>query len=126
MKRLLLITVISVMSSFGLIANQAVDNPTLPPKPIVIKPGPTTPPDIIPLTLETDIEASYWDGAVSIVFNVDLGVADIVITNHNTGEQWYGICAGAGGVVIPTSTDAGYYTITISTANMTYSGEFSL
>ena len=76
--------------------------------------------------VESDIEATYHMGALTLVFNTDLGDADIIVCNLNTGEEWSGSTDGMGVETIVMSGDEGYYTITIYTDYGEYSGEFSL
>lgn len=76
--------------------------------------------------VESDIEATYYAGVLTFLFNVDLGNATIVVCNLNTGEEWSGSTDGMGVETIVMSGDEGYYTITIYTDYGEYSGEFSL
>lgn len=76
--------------------------------------------------VESDIEATYYAGVLTFLFNVDLGNATIVVCNLNTGEEWSGSTDGMGVETILLSGDEGYYTITIYTDYGEYSGEFSL
>ena len=76
--------------------------------------------------VDNDIEAAYYAGLLTFLFNVDLGNATIVVCNLNTGEEWSGSTDGMGVETILLSGDEGYYTITIYTDYGEYSGEFSL
>lgn len=100
------------------------DNPTKKPPilgDIPIDPNPTIP---RPLSLNADIEASYYDGVLTFVINRDLGNADIIVTNTTTGESWCGGVNGVGSTVITLSGDEGYYIIYIYTDYDEYYGEF--
>ena len=108
------------------------DNPTTPPTPptppatpIPINPsGPKPIPN--PLTLDADIDASYYDGVLTLMFNVDLGDADITVTNLSTGDIWWDSVSGIGATAIMLSGDEGYYEVHISTDRGEYSGAFTL
>lgn len=101
------------------------DNPTTTPPvnggSIPIIPRPTIPQ---PLTLYADIEATYFDGVMVFVFNRDLGVSDIVVTNTTTGESWYESVSGAGIASIMLSGSEGSYEIYIYTDCGDYTGTF--
>ena len=101
------------------------DGPTyipLPPTPDPIPP--ITKPT--PLSLVQDVEATYYEGVLSIVFNNDLGNADITVTNTMTGEMWMDSVNGIGVSSIYLSDSAGYYTIYVTTDDGGYSGAFML
>ena len=108
------------------------DNPTTPPPTsdptsgdtIPITPIPTPIPKPKPLSLNVDIEASYYDGVLTFVINRDLGNAHIVVTNTTTGESWYDSVNGAGATSIALSGNEGYYEIYIYTDCGDYSGTF--
>lgn len=119
MKKLLLLCFAIVVAS---IAN--ADNPsTKPPKgqPIPINPKPVIP---LPLSLYADIEASYYDGVVTLVVNRDLGVADIVVVNMTSGDQWSDTILGVGTTSIILDGESGEYYIYIYTDCGDYSGTF--
>ena len=101
------------------------DNPKPPIAPIPINPVPINP-DPIPLSLIADIEASYYNGALTVVFNADLGNADIVVSNLTTGDTWSDSVTGVGSATLLLSGDEGYYEILIYTDGGDYSGEFTL
>ena len=103
------------------------DNPTTPPTltQIPIEPSDPTPVPK-PLTLDADIEASYYDGVLTLMFNVDLGDADITVTNLSTGDIWWDSVSGVGATAIMLSGDEGYYEVHISTDRGEYSGAFTL
>ena len=110
-----------------IIASVAIaDNPNNPiggsipinPKPLFPKPK--------PLSLIADIEASYYNGALTVVFNADLGNADIVVSNLTTGDTWSDSVTGVGSATLLLSGDEGYYEILIYTDGGDYSGEFTL
>ena len=73
-----------------------------------------------------DFEATYNEDLLSIVFNNDLGNADITVTNTMTGEMWMDSVNGIGVSSIYLSDSAGYYTIYIITDSGDYVGEFQL
>lgn len=90
-----------------------------------IKPGKTPIPSIKPKTIvNNDIDAYYSYGELSLMFNVDLGNADIVVTNTATGESWYDSVNGVGTASFTLSGDEGYYIIYIYTDYGEYYGEF--
>ena len=130
MKKRLLVIVLFVC--FGLMVQSVSskeascsDGPTyipIPPTPDPIPP--ITKP--IPLSLVQDVEATYYEGVLSIVFNNDLGNADITVTNTMTGEMWMDSVNGIGVSSIYLSDSAGYYTIYITTDRGDYSGAFAL
>lgn len=121
MKKFSLLFLLTLSVSFAALA----DNPTTPPPPkgdpVPIRPITTIP---RPLSLNVDIEATYVDGTLTFVFNVDLGNADIVVTNTTTGESWYDGVNGVGSTVITLSGDEGCYEIYIYTDCGDYSGTF--
>lgn len=73
-----------------------------------------------------DITAQYYNGVLTIDFNIDLGTADIVVTNLTTGEAWSDTTSGLSSVAMLLSGDGGYYTVEIATDYGTYSGVFEL
>mgnify|MGYP003431578472 FL=1 len=95
---------------------------------IIIKKDKPEPPtgSTKPLSLLSDIEASYFNGALTIVFNADLGDADIVVSNLTTGDMWSESVSGVGAATLLLSGDEGYYEILIYTDCGDYSGEFVL
>ena len=101
------------------------DNPNSPSTgvPLPIVPEPINPKPK-PLSLLQDIEATYLDAEIFFVFNVDLGNADIVVTNTTTGESWYDGVNGVGSTVITLSGDEGCYIINVYTDSGEYYGEF--
>ena len=119
-----LITLLSAI----LIASVAIaDNPK-PPQigiPIPINPDPLNPKPQ-PLSLRSDIEASYFNDALTVVFNADLGDADIVVSNLTTGEMWSDSVSGVGATTLLLSGEEGYYEILIYTDCGEYSGEFEI
>lgn len=103
------------------------DNPTTPPTLPTIPIKPSDPKPIPnPLTLDADIDASYYDGVLTLMFNVDLGDADITVTNLSTGDIWRDSVSGVGATAIMLSGDEGYYEVHISTDRGEYSGAFTL
>ncbi|MBQ8774525.1 MAG: hypothetical protein IJZ50_01580 [Alistipes sp.] len=117
-----------ILLSAILIASVAIaDNPkqTIPIDPIPINPDPLNP-NPKPLSLRSDIEASYFNGALTVVFNADLGDADIVVSNLTTGDMWSDSVSGVGTTTLLLSGDGGYYEILIYTDCGEYSGEFEI
>ena len=108
------------------------DNPTTPPPTsdptsgdtIPITPIPTPIPKPKPLSLNVDIEASYYNDVLTLVFYSDLGNAHIVVTNTTTGESWYDSVNGVGVTSIMLSGDEDCYEIYIYTDRGDYNGEF--
>lgn len=122
MKKFLLTILALIFVASGVFATTSMEGPVnIPIKPIKIPTWPR-PRQIV----ETIIEAYYSDGAITIVFNADLGEADIVVTNLTTGDSWSDSVEGMGTTSIMLSDDAGYYTITIYTEAGDYYGEFSI
>ena len=103
----------------------SADNPNSPSigVPLPIVPEPINPKPK-PLSLLQDIEATYLDAEIFFVFNVDLGNADIVVTNTTTGESWYEGVNGVGSTVITLSGVEGCYEIYIYTDCGDYTGTF--
>lgn len=124
MKRTVLLLLASICIS-PLFANQNIvaDN-----DPIINIPVPPTPPNNgKPRSIvDSDIEATYYAGVLTLIFNNDLGNADIVVCNLNTGDVWSGGVSGMGIETILLSGEDGYYTITIYTDYGEYSGEMWL
>ena len=117
-----------ILLSAILIASVAIaDNPkpTNPIDPIPINPTPINPKPKR-LSLLSDIEASYFNGVLTIVFNADLGDADIVVSNLDTGDIWSESVSGVGAATLLLSGDEGYYEILIYTDCGEYSGEFEI
>lgn len=79
-----------------------------------------------PLSLRSDIEASYFNGALTVVFNADLGDADIVVSNLTTSEMWSDSVSGVGATTLLLSGEEGYYEILIYTDCGEYTGEFEI
>lgn len=97
------------------------------PIPIIPTPKPTPPYPPKPRTPElVDIEAYYSNEALTLIFNSDLGDADIVVTNLTTGDVWNDSVSGVCSTTILLSGDEGYYQVVIYTENEEYFGEFSL
>lgn len=119
-----LITLLSAI----LIASVAIaDNPkpTIPLGPIPINPEPLNP-NPKPKSLTAVIEASYFNGALTVVFNTDLGDTDIVVSNLTTGDMWSDSVSGVGATTLLLSGEEGYYEILIYTDCGEYSGEFEI
>ncbi len=118
----MLVALLLASASF---ANSAIDSslvivpinrPVLGPKP------PIRPKQIV----GDDITAQYYNGMLTIDFNIDLGTADIVVTNLTTGEAWSDTTSGLSSVAMLLSGDGGYYIVEIATDYGTYSGVFEL
>lgn len=117
---------VSLLFSFVWIEPAAAQ--TLPEDDLTIDIRPHRPklPGTIPLCLTNDIEASYYDGVLTLMFNVDLGDADITVTNLSTGDIWWDSVSGVGATAIMLSGDEGYYEVHITTDRGEYSGAFTL
>lgn len=118
MRKLLLFCAILIAS----VAN--ADNPTTPPPT-----GENIPLDSNlniprPLSLNADIEATFFEGVLTFIFNRDLGVADIVVTNVISGDQWCDTIYGVGSTSLVVDGDAGAYQIVIYTDYGEYTGAF--
>ena len=117
-----------ILLSAILIASVAIaDNPKPPQTgiPIPINPIPINPKPQ-PKSYLADIEASYFNGALTVVFNADLGDADIVVSNLTTGDIWSDSVSGVGATTLLLSGEEGYYEILIYTDCGEYSGEFEI
>lgn len=89
-------------------------------------PAPGTP-DITPLSYTLpDIDAYYFAGVLTITTNVDLGFADIYVTNLANGNEWADSLNGIGASVLTVGYGRGYYLIEVYTDNGNYSGSFTL
>lgn len=105
---------------------QAILPTTYPGLVVEISPIPSRP-VIKPRSItESDIEAYYNNEALTLVFNKDLGDADIVVTNLATGDVWNDSVSGVCTTSIILSGDEGYYQVVIYTDNEEYAGEFTL
>ncbi len=125
MRKILITTL--MLFAMGLVYALEVKDNNEPPVIIITKDNhlpPTT--DNVPLSLRSDIEASYYNGALTIVFNADLGNADIVVSNLATGDIWSESVSGVGVATLLLSGDEGYYEILIYTDCGNYSGEFEI
>lgn len=91
-----------------------------------IKPDKVSPPTRPKQIVGDDITAQYYNGVLTIDFNIDLGTADIVVTNLTTGEAWSDTTSGLSSVAMLLSGDGGYYIVEIATDYGTYSGVFEL
>ncbi len=122
MKKTILTTLCVLFSVCALFAQTPDSNPDFDFS-VEIHPNPK--PTIRPKTIvNNDIEAYYLYGELSLTFNVDLGNADIVVTNTTTGESWYDSVNGVGATSITLSGDEGYYEIYIYTDCGDYTGTF--
>lgn len=102
------------------------DDPTYIPIPPLRDPIPTTTGTPKPLSLVQDIEAVYYGGVLTIESNIDAGVAEIVVTNVYTGEQWYDSINGYGSVSLFICDAPGDYEIIVTNDRCTYRGMFVL
>lgn len=119
--------ILSLFASTFVFADNPTTPPTLPPTLPHIPINPSDPyPNPKPLTLDADIDASYYDGVLTLMFNVDLGDADITVTNLSTGDIWWDSVSGVGTTAIMLSGDEGYYEVHITTDRGEYSGAFTL
>ena len=119
--RTLLLSIFALIVAIPLIAQKPQPDiiPIQPPTP-----KPTT--GTTPLSLiVSDIEATYSMGAITFVFNEDLGNCDIEVTNIDTGEVWYASFAGVGSTVVFTSGSEGQYYLYIDTDSGAYTGEYT-
>ncbi len=126
MKKVFLLLLIAAFLPLTSVVAQSNDPTPNPDLVIPIKPFKPQPPIKPRSMVEPDIEAYYSNGAITIVFNADLGEADIVVTNLTTGDAWSESVEGLCTTSIMLSDDAGYYTITIYTEAGDYYGEFEL
>lgn len=99
--------------------------------PVIIIPNPINPPVNTPpirpkQVVADDITAEYNNGVLVLMFNADLGDADIVVSNLATGDSWSDSFSGYGSTTIFLSGDSGYYTIDITTDSGSYYGSFEL
>lgn len=126
MKRNLFFLMVSLLFSFVWIEPAAAQ--TLPEDDLTIDISPQRPklPGANPISLNNDIDASYYDGVLTLMFNVDLGDADITVTNLSTGDIWWDSVSGVGATAIMLSGDEGYYEVHITTDRGEYSGAFTL
>lgn len=76
--------------------------------------------------VEQDIEATYCDGILTVVFNENLGDSNITVTNISSGEVWSDSISGYGIATLFLSGDEGYYYIAIDTEEGQYTGEYEL
>ena len=126
MKQLLLTLLIAFSSSI-LLGNQINDGPSKQTI-IIIKdtvqiPNSNTKPRTL---IESDIEAYYYENAITFILNTDLGNCDITVTNITTGDIWHDNVCGAGITTTILSQNMGYFTIDIETDYGHYYGEFTL
>lgn len=126
MKKVFLLLLIAAFLPLTSVVAQSNDPTPNPDLVVPIKPFKPQPPIKPRSIVEPDIAAYYSNGAITIVFNADLGEADIVVANLSTGDAWSESVEGMGNTSIILSDDAGYYTITIHTDAGDYYGEFSL
>ena len=128
MKRsVLLLAMMFIFSMSSFVAYASTSDPINSSITIEIKPAQPKNPTIKPRTIvDCGIEVNYYAGALTFIFNRDLGDADIVVCNLNTGDVWSGGVSGMGIETILLSGDEGYYTINIYTDNGEYYGEMWL
>lgn len=126
MKKVFLLLLIAAFLPLTSVVAQSNDPTPILDLVITIKPFKPQPPIKPRSIVEPDIAAYYSNGTITIVFNADLGDADIVVTNLTTGDAWSDNVEGLCTTSIMLSDDAGYYTITIQTDEGDYYGEFEL
>ncbi|MBR2976357.1 MAG: hypothetical protein IKC57_05930 [Alistipes sp.] len=130
--RKLLLSIALLFASMSLMAEtpQYIPIPISPnptPTPTQPNPNPNPIPGGRPLSIvEPDIEASYFAGAITFVFNEDLGDCNIEVLNIATGDMWSASHSGAGATVLYTSEQSGTYLIFVDSDRGTYGGEFVL
>ncbi len=126
MKKFFLLVFFMAFVSFGSAEAQMVLPQAYPGLVVEISPI-SSKPVIRPRSItESDIEAYYSNEVLTLIFNKDLGDADIVVTNLATGDIWNGSVSGVCTTTIILSGEEGYYQISIRTDNEDYIGEFSL
>lgn len=126
MKKFFLLVFFMAFVSFGSAEAQMVLPQAYPGLVVEISPI-SSKPVIRPRSItESDIEAYYSNEVLTLIFNKDLGDADIVVTNLTTGDMWNGSVSGVCTTTILLSGDEGYYQVVIYTENEEYFGEFSL
>lgn len=125
MKKLILSLVAMMMSMSLLALSTGPSTIPIKPNPNPNKPnqpnGSTTPLSLV----RTDIEATCSMGAITFVFNEDLGNCDIEVANIDTGEVWYASCVGISSTIVYTSGSEGQYYIYIDTDSGAYTGEYN-
>lgn len=126
MKKVFLLLLIAAFLPLTSVVAQSNVLTLIPDLVVPIKPYKPQPPIKPRSIVEPDIAAYYSNGTITIVFNADLGDADIVVTNLSTGDVWSDNVEGLCTTSIMLSDDAGYYTITIQTDEGDYYGEFTL
>ena len=119
-------TFVFILMLFSVFVSSA-QGPTTIPIPIVPIPAPTPTKPVKPRTpIMSDIDAYYINESLILIFNKDLGDADIVVTNLTTGDIWSGSASGICSTTILLSGDEGYYQVVIYTENEEYFGEFNI
>lgn len=120
MKKVFLLILMLTATMFGY-----AESPKNDGKIVITPPQPPTS-TTTPLSLNrADIEATYFMGAITFVFNEDLGNCDIEVFNINTGEVWNVSHSGIGSAIVYTSDSHGTYYIYIDTDCGGYSGEYT-
>ena len=124
MRRFYLSLVVSLFAAIVLIANESSGNITQIP--LLLTETENSP--NLPRTLVQDIEAYHTNNMVYLTFNENLGQANIVITNANTGAQVEtSVPTNCGNVQVDISSlGQGDFEIVISTAEGIYTGAFCL
>ena len=104
-----------------------ISSPTIHPDLVItIAPNGTKRPAKPRTIVVDDINAYYSNEMLTLIFNNDLGDADIVVTNLTTGDVWNDSVSGVCSTTILLSGDEGYYQISIFTENEEYFGEFNI
>ena len=124
MRRFYFTLVVSLFAAIVLTANESSGNITQIPLP----PAETENSPNLPRTLVQDIEAYHTNNMVYLTFNENLGQANIVISNANTGAQVEtSVPTTCSNVQVDISSlGQGNFEIVINTAQGTYSGVFCL
>ncbi|MBQ7946243.1 MAG: DUF3244 domain-containing protein [Bacteroidales bacterium] len=127
MRRFYLSLVVSLFAAIVLIANESSESSgnitQIPLLPTETENSPN-----LPRTLVQDIEAYHTNTMVYLTFNENLGQANIVITNANTGAQVEtSVPTNCSNVQVDISSlGQGDFEIVINTAEGIYTGAFCL
>ena len=124
MRRFYFTLVVSLFAAIVLTANESSGNITQIPLP----PAETENSPNLPRTLVQDIEAYHTNNMVYFTFNENLGLANIVISNANTGAQVEtSVPTTCSNVQVDISRlGQGDFTILIYAGDITYTGKFTL
>lgn len=126
MKKTLLIVIALLLANVNLTWSMQ----TSETKDVMIKKeSPKDPNEVLPRTpLATPISCTYNGGTLYFTFLENLGEVEIKVSNQSTGTVSVFVCDSTYGcVVIPASSENGYYLIEIVTENGEYYyGEYTL